>query len=243
MSSEPTVAAQLCVFQQACGQNGLDFVEHLDGLLADVAAVGIESVETGFTFATHATAYGWRASATATSTMDDCRLGEPFPFRRRAHYRGGVHNNLPVDPLLAERLEGMYGYAAWTARPDFTHPSLNDSGGVSGSAAAWAARGGELFGRDDLRWAATSGKDGSPPDFTSRAFEDAGVYVMRSGWDPDARYLILDAGPYSAAHQHEDKLSFDCADLRQHCQGRDRAEVLLWSACRQAALETLQRTE
>jgi hypothetical protein len=31
---------------------------------------------------------------------------------------------------------------------------------------------------------------------------------MRSGWDKDARYLLLDAGPFGYGHQHEDKLSF-----------------------------------
>jgi hypothetical protein len=31
---------------------------------------------------------------------------------------------------------------------------------------------------------------------------------MRSGWDQDATYLLFDAGPYGAAHQHEDKLHF-----------------------------------
>jgi len=126
-------------------------------------------------------------------------------------YELAVHNNLPVDPLLRERLEGMYTYTALTSRPDFSHPSLNDSGGVSGGRTAWAAGGGRLFGRDDLLWVGTSGKEGSPPEVCSHAFEDAGIYVMRSDWGPDAKYLILDAGAYSAAHQHEDKLSFEIA--------------------------------
>jgi hypothetical protein len=29
---------------------------------------------------------------------------------------------------------------------------------------------------------------------------------MRSGWDPDARFLWFDGGPYGYGHQHEDKL-------------------------------------
>lgn len=127
-------------------------------------------------------------------------------------YQLAANNGLPVDPLLRKRLEKMYEYTAYTSRPDFSHPSLNDSGGVGGGRVSWAAKGGDLFNRDDLRWVGTSGKKGSPPQIASRAFPDAGIYVFRSDWSPDAHYLIFDAGAYSAAHQHEDKLSFElCA--------------------------------
>lgn len=124
-------------------------------------------------------------------------------------YELAVKNNLSVDPLLRERLEKMYEYTAYTARPDFSHPSLNDSGGVTGGRADWAAKGGDLFNRDDLRWVGTSGREGQKPAVTSRSFPDAGIYVFRSNWSPDAKYLIFDGGAYSAAHQHEDKLSFE----------------------------------
>ena len=134
-------------------------------------------------------------------------------------YELALHNGIRIDALLAERLERMYEYTAFTARPDFSHPSINDSGGVSGGSADWAAKGGELFDRDDLRWVGTQGKLGSPPAEASHTFDDAGIYVMRSGWDPDAKYLILDAGAYSAAHQHEDKLSFEL------CFGSDKLIV------------------
>ncbi|HEX9653598.1 MAG TPA: heparinase II/III-family protein, partial [bacterium] len=36
-----------------------------------------------------------------------------------------------------------------------------------------------------------------------------GVYVMRSDWSHDARYLIVDAGLFGSSHGHEDKLSFE----------------------------------
>jgi hypothetical protein len=130
-------------------------------------------------------------------------------------YELAKHNNLPVAPLIGERLEKMYEYTAWTVRPDFSHPSINDSGGVSDGQAEWALKGADIFNRDDLRWVGSRGKQGDTPATASRMFEDAGIYVMRSGWDPDARYLVYDAGPYSAAHQHEDKLSFE------FCYGSD----------------------
>ena len=46
------------------------------------------------------------------------------------------------------------------------------------------------------------------PTETSHAFPYSGHYVMRSGWDKDATYLLFDAGPFGAGHQHEDKLHF-----------------------------------
>lgn len=124
-------------------------------------------------------------------------------------YEMAIKNNISISPLLAERLEKMYEYTAYTSRPDFSHPSLNDSGGVSGGRVTWALNGAKLFNRDDLRWVGSLGKEGAPPSVTSRVFEDSGISVFRSDWSPDANYLIFDAGPYSAAHQHEDKLSFE----------------------------------
>jgi hypothetical protein len=60
--------------------------------------------------------------------------------------------------------------------------------------------------RADFRWLATDGREGIRPTETSHAFPWAGYYVMRSGWDADARYLWFDGGPFGYGHQHEDKL-------------------------------------
>jgi hypothetical protein len=60
--------------------------------------------------------------------------------------------------------------------------------------------------RQDFRWYATGGKEGRAPAELSHAFPYAGYYVMRSGWDPDARWLWFDGGPFGYGHQHEDKL-------------------------------------
>jgi len=35
-----------------------------------------------------------------------------------------------------------------------------------------------------------------------------GYYAMRSGWDRDAKYMMLDCGPWGICHVHGDKLSF-----------------------------------
>jgi len=53
------------------------------------------------------------------------------------------------------------------------------------------------------------------PAQASHAFPYAGYYVMRTGWEPDAMWAVLDAGHFGYGHQHEDKLS-----LLLHAYGR-----------------------
>jgi len=115
-------------------------------------------------------------------------------------------DEVPAD--YKSLLERMYNYLLYARSPDGRVPGLNDSGHAA--AQSYLAKGYEYFpARQDFRWGATLGAEGSPPDQTSYAFDYSGHYVMRSGWDADARFLLLDAGPWGSGHQHEDKLTFD----------------------------------
>ena len=69
--------------------------------------------------------------------------------------------------------------------------------------------------RQDFLWYATNGKQGHAPAETSHAFPYAGYYVMRSGWDSDARWLWFDGGPFGYGHQHEDKLEIMVTAYRE----------------------------
>jgi hypothetical protein len=60
-----------------------------------------------------------------------------------------------------------------------------------------------------MEWFGTAGRAGSPPAITSHGFLDAGLLVMRSGWGPQDRWLLFDAGPFGAGHQHEDALGIE----------------------------------
>jgi hypothetical protein len=120
-----------------------------------------------------------------------------------------VLNGHPVSRPFAQRLESMFEYTAHVTRPDGTRPSLNDAGSLDASSAPELLRGHALFGRSDLPYVATCGRQGEPPEGLSRAFPYAGHYVMRTGWDESALWALVDAGPFGAAHQHEDKLSLD----------------------------------
>jgi hypothetical protein len=104
-------------------------------------------------------------------------------------------------------------YLAAICRPDFTWPSLNDSGSVDGDFTGVLRLAGEIFGRADLTWIGTRGAHGCAPDAKSVSFPHAGVSVMRSDYVPDANFLVFRTGPAGAAHAHEDVLSLDLAAL------------------------------
>ena len=60
-----------------------------------------------------------------------------------------------------------------------------------------------------LLYLASDRKKGAPPDFVSFPPENhsyAGRYVMRSDWGPDARYLLMVAGPKGIEHAKADQL-------------------------------------
>lgn len=100
----------------------------------------------------------------------------------------------------------MFDYYVRITMSDRTTPNLNDSG--SGSVLGQLAQGLRLFpDREDFQFIVSNGKQGSPPRYTSTRLAWAGWSIMRSGWERDACYLLLDGGPFGTGHQHEDKLS------------------------------------
>ncbi|MGD9496716.1 MAG: alginate lyase family protein, partial [Armatimonadota bacterium] len=113
-------------------------------------------------------------------------------------------DELPADWL--ERIEAMYDYVLYASMPNGTVPGLNDSGNAD--RLPYMERAARYFpDRADFAWAASGGAQGEMPTDTSRAFDYSGHYVMRTGWGPEDRFLLLDAGPFGSGHQHEDKLT------------------------------------
>jgi hypothetical protein len=110
---------------------------------------------------------------------------------------------LPADFL--KRLEKMYDFDVFGAMPDGRLPGVQDGNYYPVRRALEEAA--ALFPeRADFRWYASGGSQGKPPEETNHAFPWAGYFVMRSGWEPDARFLWFDGGPFGYGHQHEDKL-------------------------------------
>lgn len=121
-------------------------------------------------------------------------------------YRLARHNELPVPDDYLQRLQKMYDFDAYGAMPDRRLPGVQDGNHMG--ITRYLREAATLFPeRQDFLWLATEGKEGTAPEQTSYAFPYAGYFAMRSGWEPDARWLWFDGGPFGYGHQHEDKLN------------------------------------
>ncbi len=107
-----------------------------------------------------------------------------------------------VTGAARDRVERMSDYLLYSTMPNGWLPSWGDTDPPQGSASL-LLRSANLFGRNDMRWVATGGKTGAPPNEASAAFPDAGYFYMRSGWSPDAAFIGLHNGS-SVAHGHND---------------------------------------
>ena len=117
----------------------------------------------------------------------------------------GLRGEVPADYLA--KMEKMFNYLLYASMPNGAIPGLNDSGNADIRKELATAF--KLFPqRQDFEFVATGGKSGRAPAETSHAFPYTGHYVMRSGWDKNATFLLFDAGPFGFGHQHEDKLHF-----------------------------------
>jgi hypothetical protein len=159
-----------------------------------------------------------------------------------------ARNGLTLPDRVGERVQQLVDVLVALRQPDGTLPAIGDADGgwllPLASRAPGDARGvysvaAALFGRADYHWAAggvapetvwllgSAGRAAcerllpAPPAAPSRAFIDGGIVVMRSGWDPRAHQLILDAGPLgcpsNAGHGHADLLAIQCVVFGRPC--------------------------
>ncbi len=123
--------------------------------------------------------------------------------------------NIPLPDMFDAPLEKAVEFFSALCRPDFTWPAFNDSGSAAGAQSktgtALMKLAGEMFHRKDFDWIGSKGAHGTPPAATIKGFPDAGIGIMRSGYDPKAHYLAFRAGPAGMTHVHEDALSLEVA--------------------------------
>ena len=132
---------------------------------------------------------------------------------------------LEVPAVLVERTNRACDVALYLQRPDGTTPALSD--GDVGDYRPLLARASEVLGRADLRWAATEGRDGTPPLTRCAAFPIGGYAMMRSGWGDGGR-------PYAEEHWGV----FDCGLLGDGGHGHyDHLSVELWGGGRPLVLD------
>ena len=144
-------------------------------------------------------------------------------------HRLATLNRAPFSAVFQARIERMYDCILKLEYPNKTMPLLNDSsGGYYGPTEL--GLGACLYKRPDFKFAATSSLDLSAeavggitaeerkayealkprvPDVLSTALAASGHYVMRTGWTPQDKYLLLDQGAFSGWHSHADQLSVD----------------------------------
>lgn len=123
-------------------------------------------------------------------------------------------NNFPVPESFKHRVEKMIEFMMYSST--WLGPNLRDKDGgwrtpATGdtfgpfNARDYFDRGSRYYGRKDFLWMLTDGKQGVAPAHASVEFPASGWFIMRSGWDHDARFMHLHNGK-NEGHGHNDEL-------------------------------------
>ncbi len=110
-----------------------------------------------------------------------------------------------------DKLTAMITWAIALAKPTGRIPSFGDCNATHFRSSIYKPI---LKWLDLPGWVDTMvyGTDGPLPPFLVWPVEGqeqwSGYYVMRSDWTKDARFMMIDCGPWGISHQHGDRLSF-----------------------------------
>jgi len=147
--------------------------------------------------------------------LPDGPIGESAGYQLMVHRRYveliGLARKLGLDiPAdVVRNIEKAIEFHMYTIRPDGKRPPFGDA--LEDDSRPLLKMGAKEFNRKDMLWVATNGAEGVEPKKTSVRFPYSNYFVMRSDWTPEARYLILKNGRYTA-HAHFDSLGFElCA--------------------------------
>lgn len=152
-------------------------------------------------------------------------------------------NNIPTAPYALPTLEKSADFLLSLVKPDFSTPMIGDADrddlltrrcdtslyeGMNltfdpvdlNEMRAYFRTMYELTGREDYLYLATARKEGKAPEQRNFAYKEAGIYVMRTGWDEDDSYfhihgVQLERGEKST-HSHN-----DTGHLELHIKGED----------------------
>lgn len=113
----------------------------------------------------------------------------------------------PVPLELRGALKRGATYLALITKPDGTLPMMNDGDAID--IRHFLAFVAEMLDAPAVRFLVAEKRDPRDAPALCRMFAYSGVVMMRDSWDAQARCLLMDAGPYGTAHQHEDALAID----------------------------------
>ena len=111
-----------------------------------------------------------------------------------------------IPKAVSKNLERTFEMYMKLCRPNGTTPNLND-GSEAGAKGACTMGVSYFPYREDFRWFATDGKEGTAPDYTSVAMPWSGMASMRTGWGKKDVWFFMESAPFGKGHQHEDKLN------------------------------------
>ncbi len=166
----------------------------------------------------------WQADATALldSFLETAFYPREFLIELTLGYSEGtlqlctsMFEALPDSPAkerIAPKLEALFDAHVGMMKPDRSIPRYGDHG-IYDITDRVLRKADQLFDRPDLARIANQPEASQRPDqklsfpFESNPYYLSGYYAMRNGWDTDAQYLSIDAGPFGTNHQHGDKLS------------------------------------
>ena len=179
---------------------------------------GLSHIAMLFPFLREASEWGQRAFSVLEVELDNQIYADGFQFELSTNYHDVVVLNYhrvfataramgyPVPAGLAQKLLRLFELDMNVTCPDGRYPDLNDGG--RGSLAYWCGIGLNYFpNHPAIRYFATSGREGTPPAYTSVALPYSGLAFMRTGWGRDDLWCFFDAGDFGRGHQHEDKLN------------------------------------
>jgi len=186
------------------------------GNWADQMNVGLFDFGTGFPEFARAKELAQKGFDGLVSNMRDTLLpdgsiGESggYQFLVLNTYLGAIHDakaaGLDVPADVYARMRRALRFHLLSVLPDGNRPCFGDA--LAADMRPLLRKGYDELGGQGLLWQASDGEDGAQPVETSVEFPYSNYYVMRSAWTPDALYLCLKNGRYTA-HGHFDSLGF-----------------------------------
>ena len=112
---------------------------------------------------------------------------------------------------FSDRLEKMMEFYGNICYPDYQPPCFSDARltDIKEVKRDWK-RWSRLFPDNVfIRWMATEGNEGAPPDYLSVGYPDSGFFVFRSSRDMDAVQMVVKAGPPGEWHCQPDNGTFE----------------------------------